>query len=94
MSGEITRWLANTPAERDRNRALERIDLQADLTQARVQAVVGVAQTAVLGALTVGMTKREAALLLPEDAAKFDLIATSAAIAVAGEIDRLQRRLS
>ena len=39
------------------------------------------------------MIKREAALLLPEDAAKFDLIATSAAISVAGEIDRLQRRL-
>ncbi len=94
MSGELTRWIASTPAEREHDRTLIHIDQAADEAQARIQAMTGVAQTAIMGALSLGMVKREAALLIPEDAAKFDLIATTAAVAVAGQLERLNRRMS
>jgi len=42
-----------------------------------------------MGVLSVAMAKREAALLVPEDAAKFDLIATQAALGMAAQVNRV-----
>jgi len=91
MSGELVNWLASTPAERDRDRAVDRVYKQADVVQAKVSAIVQVSQAAMLGTLSVSMMKREAALLVPEDAAKFDLIATQAAIPSAMQIEKVGR---
>lgn len=92
MSNDITRWLASTPAERTRDREVEKVWNHADVALARVSATTQVAQSALLGATSIAMMKREAALLAPEDAGKFDLIATTAAMALAAEINRLQGR--
>jgi NADPH-dependent curcumin reductase CurA len=92
MSGELVRWLAATPAEREHDRALEKVHGTADAALARVSAVAQVSQAAMLGTLSVAMTKREAAMLVPEDAGKFDLIATQAAIAMANEVTRMAGR--
>jgi hypothetical protein len=89
MSGEITRWLASTPAERDRNRAVQHVQARTDVAQAVIAGVGQVSQSAMFGALSLGMMKREASLLVPEDAAKFDLIATQAAMGMAGQIQRV-----
>jgi hypothetical protein len=64
----------------------------ADVGVARVSAVMQVSQAAMLGTLSLSMMKREASLLVPEDAAKFDLIATQATIAMASEINRISVR--
>lgn len=53
---------------------------------ARVAGITQVSQAALLGTLNVAMMKREACLLVPEDAAKFDLIATQAAIGMAMQV--------
>jgi hypothetical protein len=89
MSGELTTWLAGSPVERQRNRAVAQVRANADVSQARVGAVNQVSQAAMLGTLSVAMMKREASLLVPEDAAKFDLIATQAAIGMAMQIQRI-----
>ena len=92
MAGEIVRWLATPPAERERDRKLERVYLHTDEAVARVAGIARVSEAAMLGTLNVTMMKREAALLVPEDAAKFDLIATQAAIGMASEINRMAGR--
>lgn len=92
MSGELTRWLATTPSERDRDRAVARVRSEAAAAQTLALGVTQVAQTALGGMLGVSMTKREACLLVPEDAAKFDLIATHAAMGCAMVISDLASR--
>jgi len=91
MNTDISRWLVSTPAERTRDREVERVWNHAHVALARVSATTQVAQTAMLGTLSVSMMKREASMLVPEDAAKFDLIATQAALGMAAEINRLGR---
>jgi hypothetical protein len=87
MSGEVARWIASTPAQRTRSREVAKVRTNGDIGVARVGAIGQVSQAAMLGTLNVSMMKREAALLVPEDAAKFDLVATQAAIAMAGQIN-------
>lgn len=90
MAGDLVQWLAgSSPAEREAERALAQMRREADLAAARVGAVMQVSQAAMFGALSVAMAKREAALLVPEDAAKFDLVATQAALAMAAQIGRV-----
>ncbi len=89
MSSDLTRWLASTPIERESNRAIDRVQAITQVTQAKVAGVTQVAQSALLGALALGMTKREAALLIPEDAAKYDLIATTAVLTMAAQVQQL-----
>jgi hypothetical protein len=92
MAGELVRWLAATPAERDRDRAVQKAHDATDVALARVSGISQVSQAAMFGTSTVCMMKRETAMLLPEDAAKFDFIATEAAVAMAAEIHRLAGR--
>jgi hypothetical protein len=89
MASELTRWLVGTPVDRQGERAVEQVRRTADVAVAQVSSVMQVSQAAMLGALNIAMTKREAALLVPEDAAKFDLIASQAAMAMAMQINRL-----
>jgi hypothetical protein len=89
MAGELTAWLAGSPVDRQAARELVQVQRNAGLSAARVAGVVQVSQAAMLGTLGIAMAKREAALLVPEDAAKFDLIATQAALAMAGQINRV-----
>ena len=84
--------MASTPAERERDRKVERVFVNTDEAMARVAGIGQVSQAAMLGTLNVTMMRREAALLVPEDAAKFDLIATQAAIGMANEINRVVGR--
>jgi hypothetical protein len=88
----MARWFATLPAERERARRLERVYLNTDEAVARVAGITRVSQSAMLGTLVVSMMKREAALLVTEDAAKFDLVATQAAIALASEIGTVAGR--
>ena len=89
MAGEVTRWLTGTSIDRQAEQALGQARREADVAAARVAAVMQVSQAAMFGALNVSMAKREAALLVPEDAAKFDLVATQAALAMAAQINRV-----
>jgi hypothetical protein len=77
----------NLPARYRQAQVTGRVEKNASVAAARVSAVTHVSHAAMLGTLSVGMSKREAALLLPEDAAKFDLIATQAAIGMAMQIN-------
>jgi hypothetical protein len=92
MAGELVRWLASTPAERERDLKIERVYVDTDEGMARVAGIARVSEAAMLGTLNVAMMKREASLLVPEDAAKFDLVATQAAIGMASEINRMAGR--
>lgn len=90
MAGELVGWLGGaSPAEREAGRALAQVRREADIASARVAAVSQVSQAAMFGVLGIAMAKREAALLVPEDAAKFDVIATQAALAMAAQINRV-----
>lgn len=89
MSSELVRRAAQSPAQRERSREIERVRTTTDIAIAKVMGVTEVSQTAMLGALQVSMMKREAALLVPEDAAKFDLVATTTVMAMAQQINRL-----
>jgi hypothetical protein len=77
----------NLPARYHQGQVTSRVGKNGNVAAARVLAVAQVAQEAMLGALSVSMAKREAALLVPEDAAKFDLIATQAAICMAMQVN-------
>lgn len=93
MSGELVSWLGGASATEVRHdRALERVQNHTDLAIARVTGIAQVAQTAMMGTLSVAMMKREASLLVVEDAAKFDLVATHAAIGMATVINRLAQQ--
>jgi hypothetical protein len=87
MSGEIARWTAASPARRDREIAVVR--RETDVALARVAGVAEVGQTAMLGTMGLSMMKREASMLVPEDAPKFDMIATAAVVGMAQQINRL-----
>ncbi len=89
MTTDITRWLVSTPADRTHDRAIERINHQAEVAQTKIAGITRVAQTALLGALTVSMMKNEAAMISPADAGKFDLVATTAVMAMASQVQRL-----
>lgn len=90
MNGELARMAGFiSVAERDRNRALEQVRTTTDVAAAKVMGVVEVGQVAMLGALQLSMMKHEAALMVPEDAAKFDLIATTAVMGMAQQVNRL-----
>ena len=94
MSGELTRWIASNPAEREHDRAIARIDHATSEALARVQAVVGVTQTGVLGALSIEMTKHIAELTLPEASASLQLVANSGVFNVAAIVQRFDGRSS
>ncbi len=89
VSSDITSWLSATPAERTHDRAIERVNHQADLAQTKIAGITRVAQTAMVGALSVSMMKNEAAMISPVDAGKFDLVATTAVMAMASQVQRL-----
>ena len=90
MAGELAQWLAGaSPAERELGRVVAQVRREADVAAARVASVMQVSQAAMMGVLSVAMAKREAALLVPEDAAKFDLIATQAALGMAAQVNRV-----
>lgn len=92
MAGEITRWMASTPAERQRGREIERVNHQTDVALVRVAGVAEVGQTAMLRTVGLCLQKREAVFLVaPEDAAKIDLIVMTTAVGMAGQVDRLAR---
>ena len=80
-------WLVASPAQREHQRDINRVRRGTDVAVARVVGISQVSQAAMLGTLNVAMMKREAAMLVPEDAATFDLVATQAAIAMAMQIN-------
>lgn len=86
---DIVTWLASTPAERQRDRAISVVRRDTDVAVARVSSVATVAQAATMGVLSVSMMQREAAFVCPDAAAKLDLISTTAAIGMAGVLQRL-----
>lgn len=94
MSTDLTRWLASSPAERDRNRAIERIDLATDQAHARINAITDVTRHAVFGALTLEMTKREAELLCPDGSAAFNIITNAGVFNLASLVQRFDGRPS
>lgn len=89
MTRDLVTRLASMPAAKERDRAVERVRSATEITLAIVTGVTQVSQSAMLGTLGVCMMKREASLLVPEDAAKFDLIATQAALGMAMQINRI-----
>lgn len=93
MSGEITRWLASTPVERQRDRALDRIDAATVIATERIGAVVQVGQTALVGVLAVAITKHQAELVMPEASSELNLVGIRVAQAIGSEVDRFARRL-
>ena len=93
MSGEIVRWLASNPVEREHDRSLDRIDRAADRAQACIGAVVRTTQTGLLGVTKVGMDRRQLELMLPEASADFEYLARKATFAIGDCIDRLAREL-
>lgn len=74
------------PASYRQSQVVAKVDRDGGTALARVAAINRVAQAAMLGTLNVAMMKREACLLVPEDAAKFDLVATQAAMGFAGQV--------
>lgn len=88
----LVRWASELlmadllPATFRQAQTLARVDHSARAAVARVAGITLVSQAAMLGALNVSMMKREACMLVPEDAAKFDLIATQAAIGMAMQV--------
>lgn len=93
MTGELVRYLAMTPAEREQGQALEKITRNVDVAVARVGGITHVAQSGLVGVLTISMTKKQATMLAPEDSDKFEFIATTGAVGIATEIQRLANRL-
>jgi hypothetical protein len=93
MSGEITRWLATTPVERQRDRTLERVDAATVIATERIGAVVQVGQTALVGVLAVAITKHQAELVMPDASAELNLVGIRVAQAIGSEVDRFARRL-
>ncbi|HSY15256.1 MAG TPA: hypothetical protein VK816_04650 [Jatrophihabitantaceae bacterium] len=89
MSGQMSRRVATAPIRRERDRELAVIQKQAQLAAARAAAVGQLGQAAMFGTLALSMMKREASFLVPEDAAKFDLVATTAVLGMAQQINRL-----
>ncbi len=89
MSGELVNWLASTPTERQRDRAVARIEHNTDVALARVTGVAQVAHTAMLGTLSIAMMQKEAAFMAPQAADKFEIVSMTAAIGMARVINRL-----
>jgi hypothetical protein len=76
------------PVVRQRDREIAIVEKNTDVALARVAGVAEVAQMALLGTLGLAMMKREASMVVPEDAAKFDLVVTTAAYGMAQQINR------
>jgi hypothetical protein len=74
------------PATFRQAQTLARVHHSARAAVARVAGITVVSQAAMLEALNVSMMKRKACMLVPEDAAKFDLIATQAVIGMAMQV--------
>ena len=89
MSGEIARLFVTTPAERQRDRVLERIDHNAEVALARVHGVAQVARSAMLSTLGLATLQQQAAFMAPAAAEKLDLVATHAVLGMAAIVHRL-----
>jgi hypothetical protein len=88
MAGELVRRTTAAQVVRARDRELAVVHKSADLAVARVAAVGEVAQAALVGTLGLSMMKRDAEMLVPDAAAKLDLVVTTAAAAMAAQINR------
>jgi hypothetical protein len=89
VSGELARWAFAGPAQREKQRATTAVRTNTAVAVARIGGIAQASQAAMVGMVGVSMAKREAALLVPEDAGKFDLIATQAALSMAAQINWL-----
>jgi hypothetical protein len=89
MSGELARRIAAAPIKRERDREDALARKEAEVAIARVAGVALVGEAALMGVTTLGLMARQAAALVPEEAARLDLIKTTAAIGMAQQINRL-----
>lgn len=82
MAGELTRWLASTPVQRDRDRELAVIRRDIDVALAKVIGVTAIAEVSMQGTGKLSMTKRLLEQSAPEDAALLQHIEVSAVMAM------------
>lgn len=92
MSTDITRRIVTSPLERAHGRALQSIDHATDEALDSVRAVADVTRTALLGALSIESTKREAELLYPDAAPALHLIASAGMSNLAQLVHRFDGR--
>lgn len=92
MSGELAQWFSSSALERERGRALDKVDLYTDIAIARLGSVVQVTNAATLGVSMMCQMKNQCQLLSPTDADTFLLITMHGAAAAMNIIDSVGRR--
>jgi hypothetical protein len=92
MPGEVSRWLASGPVQRQYNRELAAIDAQGAAAEARVENIGRVTRLAMFEALTIHTLKKQAEAMAPDGAELYTMIAVAGTIEMAQVINTLGRR--
>ncbi len=90
MPGEITRWLASSPAQRQHAADIAAVDREVALVIERVNAIAATGNTIMTNTLLLTLVQQEAERLAPGSAEKFALIVNTAVMQMVQQLTRLR----
>lgn len=92
MSGEITQWLAGSPAKRQQSGELARIENDVQRAEAQVAGLNRVGQQAMFQTMMTGLVRREAERIAPDQAELYAMIAIAAGMGSVHIMNSMYRR--